>query len=57
VEKRACALPSGRRVVYGDSPYRPLFQSPEPARASAASVTFEPGADTRLGILIRSGRP
>jgi hypothetical protein len=33
-----------------------LFQAPEPARAGADSVTFEPDARARPGTCIRSAR-
>lgn len=35
----------------------PLFQAPDPARVSGASVTFEPGARTARGTPTRSGKP
>ena len=34
----------------------PLFQAPEPARASAGQVTFEPGARTAWHTRIHSGK-
>ena len=47
--KRAGSQPSqkGPEAYFtGTVRIDPLFQSPEPARASAGSVTFEPGART-----------
>jgi quercetin dioxygenase-like cupin family protein len=47
--KRAGTQPSGKGPedwFTGTVRIDPLFQSPEPARAAAASVTFEPGART-----------
>jgi quercetin dioxygenase-like cupin family protein len=47
--KRSSARPSGKppaEYFTGTVRLDPLFQAPEPARVSAASVTFEPGART-----------
>ena len=47
--KRSGTQPSGRgpaECFTGAVRIDPLFQAPEPARALAASVTFEPGART-----------
>ena len=47
--KRAGSQPSGKGPAdwfTGTVCIDPLFQTPEPARAAGASVTFEPGART-----------
>jgi quercetin dioxygenase-like cupin family protein len=47
--KRSGARPSSKppaEYFTGTVRLDPLFQAPEPARVSAASVTFEPGART-----------
>ena len=47
--QRSGSQPSGKGTAdYFTGPVRvdPLFQAPDPARVSGASVTFEPGART-----------
>jgi quercetin dioxygenase-like cupin family protein len=47
--KRGGSQPSGKGLAdwfTGSVRIDPLFQAPEPARASGATVTFEPGART-----------
>jgi quercetin dioxygenase-like cupin family protein len=47
--KRSGSQPSAKGLTAyftGDVRIDPLFQAPEPARASGAKVTFEPGART-----------
>ena len=49
--KRSGAQPSGRgpaEYFTGTVHIDPLFEAPDPARVRGASVTFEPGARTRL---------
>ena len=56
--KRSGAQPSGKGPAdwfTGTVRIDSLFQSPDPARAAGASVTFEP-ALARLGTLIRLDR-
>jgi quercetin dioxygenase-like cupin family protein len=47
--KRACSQPSAKgpaEYFTGAVRVDPLFQAPDPARVTGASVTFEPGART-----------
>jgi quercetin dioxygenase-like cupin family protein len=44
--KRSGSQPSGKGPTAGAVRIDPLFQAPEPARVTGASVTFEPGART-----------